>query len=85
MFHVLWYFWSCLRLVCGKMWNQDGEFLLGAQQQVIKRWAGTKPQINPPLLHLHYPTTKHDRDEDGFREASITKGKPQSVKSRFLP
>ena len=38
----------------GKMWYNDGEFLLGAPQQVIKRWAGTKPQINPPLLHLHY-------------------------------
>ena len=75
MFHVLWYFWSCFRLVCGKMWNQDGEFLLGAPQQVIKRWVGTKPQINPPLLHLHYPTTKHDHDEDGFREANHSRWK----------
>ena len=38
----------------GKMWYNDGEFQLGAAHQVIKRWAGTKPQINLPLLHLHY-------------------------------
>ena len=33
----------------------------------------------------HEVETEHDHDEDGFREASIAKGKPQSVKSRFLP
>ena len=40
VFHVLWYFW-CGSDWCGKMWYYDGEFLLGAPQQVIKRWAAT--------------------------------------------
>ena len=72
----------------GKMWYNDGEFQLGAAHQVIKRWAGTKPQINLPLLHLHYqqllPMVIH-YDHDFLERSIPNKSKKRSLISKLLP
>ena len=76
VFHVLWYFW------CGSDWwknvVQRWWIPAGPPHQVIKRWAGTKPQINPPLLHLHYQQLTMV-----MMKTALQKGKTQSLRSRF--